>query len=240
MIPDTDRIDEVVLALLYLTLHDSDRAWRGFDWDTLDRLHGKGMIRDPRNKAKSVVLTQEGLRRSKALFGAMFIKSEGKAPGQRSAMQPARGSKKRSSPGKSDIFVFRILLKPKIYRDLEISRNNTLYDLAAAIVQAFDFDFDHAFGFYENLAGDYSEADVKYELFADMGESQGPGVERTRIDTAFPGVGAAMKFLFDYGDEWHFGVEVVTETGPQAGAKYPRVVKVVGKAPPQYEYPEDE
>ena len=29
---DKDRIDDAVLALLYLTLHDGWRAWKGFDW----------------------------------------------------------------------------------------------------------------------------------------------------------------------------------------------------------------
>src|SRR3954452_8862010 len=36
---DEDRIDQAVLALMYLTLHDGYRAWKGFDWDVLDRLH---------------------------------------------------------------------------------------------------------------------------------------------------------------------------------------------------------
>jgi hypothetical protein len=71
---DTDKIDEAVLALLFPTLHDDVRAWKGFDWDALDRLHEKGMIRDPANKAKSVVFTQEGLKRAEALFEAMFTK----------------------------------------------------------------------------------------------------------------------------------------------------------------------
>jgi hypothetical protein len=39
---DTDRIDEAVLALLYLGLHDHYRAWKGFDWDAMDRLHLRG------------------------------------------------------------------------------------------------------------------------------------------------------------------------------------------------------
>src|SRR4051795_1170493 len=54
---DTDRIDEAVLALLYLGLHDRYRAWKGFDWDALDRLYAKGMISNPASKAKSVVFT---------------------------------------------------------------------------------------------------------------------------------------------------------------------------------------
>jgi hypothetical protein len=36
---DTDRIDDTVLALLLLGLHDGMRAWKGLDWDTMDRLH---------------------------------------------------------------------------------------------------------------------------------------------------------------------------------------------------------
>jgi hypothetical protein len=71
---DTDKIDDTALALLYLTLHDEYRAWKGFDWDVLGRLHDKGMIGDPVGKVKSVVFTHEGLERSKALFKQMFEK----------------------------------------------------------------------------------------------------------------------------------------------------------------------
>ena len=69
---DTDKIDEAVLALLYLTLHDGVRAWKGHDWDTLDRLYQKGMIDNPVGKAKSVVLTDEGLAESRRLFKKLF------------------------------------------------------------------------------------------------------------------------------------------------------------------------
>jgi hypothetical protein len=71
---DTDKIDDAALALLYLTLHDGYRAWKGFDWDVLGRLHDKGMIDNPVGKVKSVVFTEEGLERAKALFEAMFKK----------------------------------------------------------------------------------------------------------------------------------------------------------------------
>jgi len=57
---DTDKIDDAALALLYLTLHDGYRAWKGMDWDVLGRLHEKGMIDNPVGKVKSVVFTQEG------------------------------------------------------------------------------------------------------------------------------------------------------------------------------------
>ena len=73
---DRDKVDEIVLALMYLTLHDYYRAWKGFDWDTLDRLHEKGLIDNPRSKAKSVALTEEGLAKSASLFNKYFGKSK--------------------------------------------------------------------------------------------------------------------------------------------------------------------
>jgi hypothetical protein len=63
-----DRVDEAILALLYLTLHDGARAWKSFDWEAMNRLHEKGYISDPVGKAKSVVLTEEGLKASERLF----------------------------------------------------------------------------------------------------------------------------------------------------------------------------
>jgi hypothetical protein len=74
---DTDKIDEAVLALLFLTLHDGGRAWKGHDWDVLDRLYRKGMIDNPVGKAKSVVLTDEGLSESERLFRKLFERTVG-------------------------------------------------------------------------------------------------------------------------------------------------------------------
>ena len=71
---DTDKIDEAVLALLYLGLHEEARAWKGFDWEAMDRLHQQGFISDPRSKAKSVVFTDEGLQRAESLLEKLFGK----------------------------------------------------------------------------------------------------------------------------------------------------------------------
>jgi len=70
---DTDKIDDAVLALMFLTLHDERRAWKTFDWETLRRLNEKGLIDNPVNKTKSVVLTDEGLERAEALFQSLFM-----------------------------------------------------------------------------------------------------------------------------------------------------------------------
>jgi len=71
---DTEKIDEAVLALLYLGLHDGMRAWKSFDWEAMNRLHEKGLISNPVGKAKSVVLTEVGLKESERLFSELFGK----------------------------------------------------------------------------------------------------------------------------------------------------------------------
>lgn len=68
---DPDKVDDMVLALLYLTSssnHGIVGAWKGHDWDALDRLHEKGLISDPKTKGKSVVLSEEGAQLAKELF----------------------------------------------------------------------------------------------------------------------------------------------------------------------------
>ena len=74
---DKDKIDDTVLALLYLTTFQdkySMRAWKGHDWESLKRLYDKGLISDPKSKAKSVALTEEGVKLSEELFKKMFEK----------------------------------------------------------------------------------------------------------------------------------------------------------------------
>ena len=74
------KVDEMTLSLLYLVTWDRQegygaRAWKGFDWDTMDRLHEKGLISDPKSKAKSVVMDEEGFQKAKELFEKHFIKT---------------------------------------------------------------------------------------------------------------------------------------------------------------------
>ena len=137
----------------------------------------------------------------------------------------------------TETFVFRASFTPKIYREFEIASTSSLYALAQAIVRSFDFDFDHAFGFYSKLKGNIYDSPVRYELFVDIGEGEGDArsVKRTRVINAFPSVGTKMRFLFDYGDEWQFLVELVKRKPKEPQFKLPRVLTSAGKAPAQYE-----
>ena len=72
-----ERIDEAVLALLYLGIWQRypgglARAWKSFDWSAMDRLHDKDLISDPVSKAKSVMLTEDGLLQAEAAYRRLF------------------------------------------------------------------------------------------------------------------------------------------------------------------------
>ena len=76
---DTEKIDEDVLALLFLTSFREGkdffwRAWKGHDWDALERLHKRGWIHDTKNKNKSLVFTEEGYEEAKRLFEARYTR----------------------------------------------------------------------------------------------------------------------------------------------------------------------
>ena len=76
---DTDKIDDAVLALLFLTRCDDKfraASWKSHDWDALNRLHEKGYIENPVSKNKSVGLTEAGRVKSEELFNTLFGKTK--------------------------------------------------------------------------------------------------------------------------------------------------------------------
>lgn len=144
---------------------------------------------------------------------------------------------------KTYIFKTNLLRNKKISRDIEIKENASLYKLAEAIVGAYDFDFDHAFGFFSDIKEHCFDSERKYELFADM-EDEGieptgaESVEKTNIGDVWKNISDKMMFLFDYGDNWLFMIELADFRTAESKTKYPRVIKKVGQAPEQY--PEEE
>lgn len=69
---DMSKVEEAVLALLDVFEFDNGRVWKRYDFDTMDGLHGKGLVTEPRGKRESVELTDEGLRRAKELAARYF------------------------------------------------------------------------------------------------------------------------------------------------------------------------
>ena len=138
-------------------------------------------------------------------------------------------------------YIFEIAVlerEEKAVRKIQIEADKTLYKFADAITKAFGFFFDHPFGFYSDLAKGGKDSKAGFELFSDLDE--GPiqphykGVEKVKIKEAFKVVGDKMLFVFDYGDNWHFSVELKEiREGENQGMKT-AVIESTGKAPVQY------
>ena len=133
------------------------------------------------------------------------------------------------------------------FRTLDIPATASLERLAKAIVDAYGFMFDHAFGFYNNLKDHYESTEF-YTLFADMDKSllfgdeglEGKSVRQTQVGDVFK-KDKEMLFLFDYGDDWFFHIQCLDENAPrEKGKRYPKVIELKGKAPEQYPDYDDE
>lgn len=156
-------------------------------------------------------------------------------------------SKKPAAKGK--VYVFDVWIKDeeeaphKPLRKIGILGSRTLYNFARVITKAFGFYFDHCFGFYSNMVSK-NDSSAGYEIFVDIGEEPSrphfKGVKKTKIFEAFSNIGAKMLFYFDYGDDWHFIVELKEIRDPLTDESLPAVLESIGKAPLQYPPCEDE
>lgn len=76
---DREKVDEMVLALLYLTsspVSEGARAWKGLPLEVLNNLVQKGYISDNNSKTPILTLSPEGARLSKELFFKYFNAKE--------------------------------------------------------------------------------------------------------------------------------------------------------------------
>ncbi len=123
---------------------------------------------------------------------------------------------------------------------LQVPDDSTLETLARLSIEAVGFDFDHCYGFYDNLTNPY-RSEREYTLFADIGEDakeDDPGVENTPVATVFE-PGSNLVLLFDYGDDWLF---LVTCTGAveSSSSAQPKLLSTSGTPPQQYRNPEED
>ncbi len=153
----------------------------------------------------------------------------------------------KSEIGTYKNYIFEVILKDcmaypyagkkKVLRRIEMPSIGNLSTLGEFIIDSFGFDFDHCYGFYDN-PDQYFRSKISYEMFVDIGEEpESPGkkgVKKVRVDRVFKKPGDIMLFLFDYGDNWQFKVELGSiEKTAKLNIK-PKVLKSIGKAPPQY------
>jgi hypothetical protein len=161
-----------------------------------------------------------------------------------------KAAQKAKKPSALEYYIFNVWLysdehctqEKRIIRKIQISPTKTLYNFAKVITQAFDFEFDHCFGFYDTLK-DRKNSKKMFELFVDIGEESRPqakGVKKTKISQAFENIGEKMIFLFDYGDGWQFNVELEEKCKADKMDLKSKVLESIGEAPLQYPPCEDE
>ena len=112
-------------------------------------------------------------------------------------------------------YIFEVALlfwEGKAARTLQIETGKPLSKFAEAIVKAFGFSLDHAFGFYSDFENSGINSENIYELFSEMKE--GPirphhkGVKKVKIKEAFKVPGDRMLFRFGYIESRFFSVEL--------------------------------
>lgn len=191
-----DKIDDVVLALLQLTVHEdygAIRAWKGQSWEVLDRLHQKGWIADPKGKAKSVVLTEEGAMRSEMLFHALFVEDE--AAPVRARRQKIGGVRLRISLRGSDPEIWRVIAVPE---DLCLGDLHALIQIVMGWENSHPHQFQHKGVSYgvpspDDRGGIHDEDDV---CMADI----------------FLRKGSRLEYEYDFGDSWMHDVVSLGKT----------------------------
>ena len=132
----------------------------------------------------------------------------------------------------------------RTYRDIELPHNDTCYKLAKAILDSFNFEMEHLFGFGNNPRNYYQSVEqITYQPYGEndpfakmFGEENEANVEKIKISDVyfFQQIKDKMSFLFDYGDDWMFEIELRSFGEKEKGVKYPRVLKSNGEAPKQY------
>lgn len=127
---------------------------------------------------------------------------------------------------------------PVISRTIKIRGDQTLERLHHAIFDAFDRFDEHMYEFQFGKGPN----DPKGKRYVLAGAFEGRGRERnisgdatkTTIDSLGLKVDQAFGYWFDFGDDWWHQINVLAVDSKVPKGKYPKVVKRIGKSPPQY------
>ncbi len=141
-------------------------------------------------------------------------------------------------PGSSAAYLFKItyLRNPNVWRTIEMAGHQTLDDLHRAIQVAVSFDNDHLYSFYmSNRAWD------KRSQYSDPRSGQGLSAAKIKIGELNLRMKQRFLYLFDFGDEHRFEVQLIGVNEFTREGKYPRIIDRHGKDPVQYsEFEDDE
>jgi len=128
---------------------------------------------------------------------------------------------------------------PEISRTIEIRGNQTLEELHHAIFDAFGRWEEHMYEFQFGK-GPMDPKAPRYVLPSNFETDMGEGnpaagwVDQTSLDSLGLKAGRSFGYWFDFGDDWWHQIDVMAIEEKATKGKYPKVIKKVGKSPPQY------
>ena len=130
---------------------------------------------------------------------------------------------------RTGLYTFKVSLSKSLWRKISVSHKHSLYYLHMAIQEAFDFDNDHLYAFY--VGGNQRPGKPIYCADA---ESEGVTAEETIIADLGLYKGQKLLYLFDFGDEWKFDVELLSIDKDSVLPIKPVIVEAKGESPEQY------
>lgn len=130
---------------------------------------------------------------------------------------------------RSGVYSFKISLSKTVWRKISLSHKHTLWNLHRAIQDAFCFDDDHLYAFY--IGGNQRTGKP---IYCEDAENEGATVEETSIADLELYKGQKMLYLFDFGDEWKFDVELMKIDKEVPLPLRPIIIESKGEAPEQY------
>ncbi|KKM12703.1 hypothetical protein SY88_02210 [Clostridiales bacterium PH28_bin88] len=117
------------------------------------------------------------------------------------------------------IFVFKVTKyrSKRTGKQIEIKGTQTLDDLHESISSAFELDWGHLYSFFmSNKAWD-SKTEYCHP------QAEGRSAENAKIGNLDLAIKQKFMYLYDYGDELKFEVELADIKEPEKGVKYPRI-----------------
>ena len=143
------------------------------------------------------------------------------------------GELSRTLPRKQQNFIggtyrFKVSITRGIWRRIEMAAKHHLHALHSVILEAFDFDDDHMFCFFMD------NQKWSYDRYTSSFDDDGPYADEVTLGELGLYPGKTFLYLFDYGYEWSFKVEVEDINSNKPLPLMPQIVDKRGTAPNQY------
>lgn len=231
---DNDRLDELVLALLWGNSFDEKfgghRAWKSLPWDALDRLHAKGLISNARSRSLSVALGDEAFERGRELFEQWFG-----SPSPEPAKKVTARTKAAATTT-ATVHQFKITLdhvKPAVWRRIQLPSDATFWDLHCAINDAMGWEDMHLHAF--QIGDKRNSIDIGIPMEDDMPWNDTATLADWDVPIAnhLDKPGAHCTYLYDFGDDWSHKVVLEAIAPREAKAKCPRCLAGARACPPE-------